>query len=128
MKARVIATLSVLALAAALAPQPAPAADAGVSYDLATIQTDDLSPGEYDGRMRIRISPDGIVQGTFLTTDGQLSNVTGGLHGTKVWLQIGDRTPIERTFSGTLVDGNLTASAMGRGLHRWTLRGRPTAH
>ena len=128
MKARALATLSALALAAALVPLPAPAAGAGVSYDLATQQTDDLSPGEYDGRMRIRISPDGIVQGTYLATDGQLSNVTGGLHGTKIWLQIGDRTPIERTFSGTLVDGKLLATAMGRGLHSWTLQGSPTTH
>ncbi len=128
MKARALAMLSALALAAALAPLPAPAADAGMSYDLATRQTDDLSPGEYDGRMRIRVSPDGIVQGTFMTTEGQLSNVTGGLHGTKIWLQIGDRTPFERTFSGTLVDGKLTATAMGRGLHSWTLQGSPAGH
>jgi hypothetical protein len=127
MKTRAFAALSVLALTAALAPLPTIAAGAdAVSYDLATRQFDPLSAGEYDGRLRIRISSDGIVNGTFLTTEGALSNVTGGLNGTKIWLQLGDRTPIERTFQGTFVDGKLSATAQGRGLHSWTLEGTPT--
>jgi hypothetical protein len=129
MMTRAIAALSVLAATAALAPLPANAADNFVTnYDLATRQFDPLSPGEYDGRLRIRITSDGIVGGTFLTTEGQLSNVTGGLNGTKIWLPLGDRTPIGRTFQGTFVDGKLSATAQGRGLHSWTLEGNPTRH
>jgi hypothetical protein len=129
MKTSAIAALSVLALTAAFAPLPTVAAGGDVaSYDLATRQFDPLSAGEYDGRLRIRITSDGIVGGTFMTTEGALSNVTGGLNGTKIWLQLGDHTPLERTFQGTLVDGKLTATAMGRGLHSWTLEGTPTNH
>jgi hypothetical protein len=129
MNARAIAALSVLALlTAAFAPLPTLADNNVVSYDLATRQFDPMSAGEYDGRLRMNITPDGIVNGTFLTDDGELSNVTGGLHGKKIWLQIGDHTAIERTFTGTFVDSKLTATAMGRGLHSWTLEGTPTTH
>jgi hypothetical protein len=129
MKTRAIAALSVLALTAAFAPLPTIAAGGDVaSYDLATRQFDPLSAGEYDGRLRIRITANGIVGGTFMTTEGTLSSVSGGLNGTKIWLQLGERTPIERTFQGTFVDGKLTATAMGHGLHSWTLEGTPTNH
>jgi len=128
MKTRAIAALSVLALTAAFAPLPTIAAGGNVvSYDLTTRQYDPLRAGEYDGRLRIRITPDGIVGGTFMTTEGTLSSVIGGLTGTKIWLQLGESTPLERTFQGTLVDGKLTATAMGRGLHSWTLEGTPTS-
>jgi hypothetical protein len=129
MKLRAIAALSVLALAAAFAPLPSVAAAGdAVSYDLSTRQFDPLSAGEYDGRLRLRVSADGIVNGTFMTTEGALSNVTGGLNGAKIWLQLGDRTPLERTFQGTFIDGKLSATAQGHGLHSWTLEGTPAGH
>jgi hypothetical protein len=129
MKTRAIAALAVLALTAAFAPLPTLAADGNaVSYNLATRQFDPMTAGEYDGRLRLRITPDGIVSGTFLTSEGKLTGVSGGLSGTKIWLQLGDRGPIGRIFEGTLVDGKLTASASGHGLHSWTLEGTPSSH
>jgi hypothetical protein len=128
-KARVIASLSVLALTAALAPLTGLAATGTTqSYDLTTRQYDISSAGEYDGRMRIRVAPDGIVGGTFTDTEGQISQVVGGLDGTKIWLQIGDHPAARKlTFNGAFVDGKLKATAP-RGLHLWTLEGTPAKH
>jgi hypothetical protein len=128
MNARVFAALSVLALTAAFVPLPTLADSNAVSYDLATRQFDPMSACEYDGRLRIRIAPDGIVNGTFMTSDGQLSSVTGGLQGTKIWLQTGTGGPLGRIFNGTLINGKLTATASGHGLHSWTLEGAPARH
>ena len=129
MKARTIATLAVLALTAAFAPLPAPAAGTTVSYDLNVRTYDEIAAGEYDGRMRLRISPDGIVQGSFMNTQGQVSDVTGGLDGTKIWLQIGNSSRIGRSYySGTLVDGQIKAAAPQTSLHRWILEAKPAAH
>jgi hypothetical protein len=129
MKTRAIAALAALTLTAAFAPLPTIAAGGDAArYDLATRQFDPQSAGEYDGRLRIHISSDGIVGGTFMTTDGGLSNVVGGLDGTKIWLQLSDRGPFGRNFQGTFVDGKLTATAQGHGLHTWTLEGTPSKH
>jgi hypothetical protein len=130
MKARSIATLTALALAAAIAPLPTLAANGSAAYyDLATRQYDEMRAGEYDSRMRLQIAPDGIVNGTSMNSDGQILNVIGGLTGTKIWLQIGDRGAYrQRTFQGTFIDGKLMATAQGHGLHTWTLEGSPTKH
>ena len=131
MKARAIATPAVLALTAAFAPLTAlSAAGTTVSYDLNVRTYDELSAGEYDGRMRLRISPDGIVQGSFMNTQGQVSDVTGGLDGTKIWLQIGNSSRIgHNSYSVTLVDGQIKAVAPTTGLHhQWVLEAKPTAH
>lgn len=127
MKARAIATLSVLALAAAIAPLPGlPAGGNVVSYDLKTREVDSMSAGEFDGRLRMNISPDGIVGGTFMNTEGRTALVTGGLDGTKIWLDLGASSAVgHRTYNGTLVDGKLEATAPGRSLHTWTLEGTP---
>jgi hypothetical protein len=129
MKGRVLATLSVLALTAALAPLTGlPATGTTQNYDLTTRQYDIISAGEYDGRMRLRISPDGIVGGMFMDTEGHISQVVGGLDGTKIWLQIGDHLPSRQlTFNGAFVNGKLKATAP-RGLHLWTLEGAPAKH
>ncbi len=130
MKARSIATLALLALTAAFVPLaglPAPAP--AMRYDLNTREFDPNSAGEYDGRLRLSISADGIVWGSFMTTEGRLSQVTGGIKGEKIWLVIGNGNRLENhSFNGTFVDGRLLATAPGNGLHQWTLEGKPAAH
>jgi hypothetical protein len=130
MKARALATLSVLALAAALAPLPALSASGDVAtYDLNTREIDQLSAGEFDGRLQLRVSPDGIVGGTFRNSEGQTSLITGGLDGTKIWLSLGNSSAIgHRTYNGTLIDGKLEATAPGHRFHDWTLEGTPFKH
>jgi len=130
MKTRALATLSVLVLTAAFAPLAAlPASGPAMTYDLSTRQTDPMRGGEYDGRLRLQISSDGIVSGTFLNTEGQSSDVVGGLKGTQIWLQIGPAGMVDhRYFTGTFVNGKLTGYAQARGLDTWTLEGKPNPH
>jgi hypothetical protein len=125
---RVQAALTAITLAATLTPAIA-LADTAVpgSYDLATRQTDIYAAGEYDGRLRIRVSADGIVAGTFMDTEGNISSVAGGLDGTKIWIDLRAGSPgTLRVFNGTFADGKLVATA-SRGLHRWQLEGTPVA-
>jgi hypothetical protein len=128
MKLRSMATLSVLALAAAIAPIPTLAADAGtVSYNLTTRQYDPIEAGEYDGTLRIRVTADGIVSGTYMNSEARVSTVTGGLSGKNIWLQLNGR-PFGLTYNGTFVDGKLSASTFGHGLQVWNLEGTPAKH
>ena len=59
-------------------------------YTFPTKLTDRYHAGEYDGLLRLRISPDGIVQGTYQPSDGGIESVTGGLDGKQIWLDIGN--------------------------------------
>jgi hypothetical protein len=129
MMGRALAMLPALMLAAALAPATVRAESAPATYDLNTRQTDVMSAGEYDGRLKIRISADGIISGTFWDTEGRVSGVNGGLDGTKLWIDLGNASPTsQHLFTGTLVDGKLLASAQhDRGLHTWTLEGAPAS-
>jgi hypothetical protein len=130
MKTRVIATLSALALAAALAPLTAlPATGPTASYNLTTREYDADSAGEFDGRMHLNISSDGIVYGTYMNTEGQTAVISGGVEGTKIWIQIGHGGLIGHNyFDGSLVNGVLEAKARGTGFHLWTLEGKPAKH
>ncbi|HEX3464124.1 MAG TPA: hypothetical protein VHS78_08775 [Candidatus Elarobacter sp.] len=59
------------------------------SYTFPTTLTDRYHAGEYDGLLRLHISPGGIVQGTYQPSDGGIRSVTGGLDGKNIWLDIG---------------------------------------
>jgi hypothetical protein len=124
MKTRALATLSVLALIAAFAQPALPASGPATSYILNTREWDAMSAGEYDGRLRLSIASDGIVTGNFTTSEGQVAGVSGGLSGTKIWLQIGNGVR-GRIFTGTFVDGKLEATRSGNGLHVWNFEGKP---
>jgi len=60
-------------------------------YTIPTKLTDRYHAGEYDGLLRLSISPGGIVQGTYQPSDGGIVSVTGGLDGKQqIWLDIGN--------------------------------------
>jgi len=119
------AFLTALALTAAAGSGAAGAAGQTAAYLLNTRQFDPASGGEYDGRLRLRITPDGIVSGTFMTTEGRITTVTGSLTGMQIRLDLDADSPgLRRYFSGTFVDGKRDASAR-HGLGRWVLEGRP---
>jgi hypothetical protein len=59
-----------------------------------------------------------------MTTEGQLASVSGGLTGTKIWLQIGNGAR-GHIFTGTFVDGKLETTGSGAGLHVWNFEGKP---
>jgi hypothetical protein len=131
MMGRTLAMLAAVVLAAGLAPTSVRAESASpAAYDLATRQTDVMSAGEYDGRLKIRIFADGIVTGTFWDTEGRFSPVSGGLDGIRIWLDLGLASPTgERLFTGTFENGKLVAGAQHRsGLRSWTLEGSPASH
>jgi hypothetical protein len=120
------ATLAVIALAAAIAPLPALAAPANTqSYFLKTREYDTSTAGEYDGNLRLRVTPAGLVSGSYITSEGHISHVVGGLAGTKIWLDLGASGPsLRRFFQGTFADGALDAS-VSRGPDIWKLEGTP---
>jgi hypothetical protein len=124
MKTRALATLSILALIAAFAQPALPASGPAASYILNTREWDASSAGEYDGRLRLSISTDGIVSGNFMTTEGQVAGVSGGLSGTKIWLQVGNGVR-GQIFTGTFADGKLETTRSGNGLHVWNFEGKP---
>jgi hypothetical protein len=78
-------------------------------YDLQTRITDQHHAGEYDGRLALTIYPNGIVQGTYFPSDGGVRNVTGGLTGTNIWLDIGSLGQLH--LSGTFKNGVLETIA-----------------
>jgi hypothetical protein len=127
--ARAFTMFAALTLAAALAPAAVRAEPAqAVTYDLQTRQTDTWEGGEWDGRLRIQVSPGGIVSGTFMNSNSQISNVVGGLDGSKLWIDLGSAAPTsQRLFWGTFSEGKLVVSA-GRGLHAWTVEGTSAVH
>ena len=68
------------------------------------------------GRMRLRIFPDGNIQGTYLPEDGNPLSVTGGL-GTdgSVWLLFGQVTIMGRWHqSGAIVGSSFGPAAFDR--------------
>ena len=129
MMGRAHSILTTLAMAAILVPATVQSVMAApAAYDFMTKQTDVMSAGEYDGRLKIRIGDDGIVTGTFWDTEGHFSGVSGGLDGTKLWIDLGSASPTGRhLFTGTLIDGKLVATAP-HGLHTWTLENIAASH
>lgn len=89
-------------------------------YTIPTKLTDRYHAGEYDGLLRLRISPDGIVQGTYQPSDGGIVGVTGGLDGKQIWLDIGSGIRALHV-TGTFRNGVLetTASIPGPDLYEF---------
>jgi hypothetical protein len=87
-------------------------------YDLQTRIIDQHHAGEYDGRLALTIYPNGIVQGTYLPSDGGVRNVTGGLTGTNIWLDIGSMGQLH--VSGTFKNGVLETIAAIPGPNTYT--------
>jgi hypothetical protein len=116
-------------LTTALLPASAFAAGApAVHYDLATRQTDTDAGGEYDGRLRITVSSTGIISGSYIDTEGDISTVAGGLDGTKIWLDMHAASAgTSGIFNGTFSNGKLRATH-AHGLHTLTLEGSSAGH
>jgi hypothetical protein len=126
---RLQAIIGTAFLSAALVPVTAFAGTATTgSFDLATRQTDSDAGGEYDGRLRIKISDDGIVAGTFMDTEGMISTVAGGIDDTKIWIDLRAASPgTSGIYNGTFSAGKLVATRF-HGTHTLTLEGSPAAH
>lgn len=68
---------------------------------------------EFDGRMRLLVTPDGIISGTYEAEDGERSRVTGGVDAAnKLWLEITGLRGYH--WVGTLNNGTIDATALRR--------------
>jgi hypothetical protein len=115
-------TFRVLASAAALLSFASPAGAVGRSQDstvtlnAALVEINPPGAGALEGALVLRISPDGIVEGTYRPVDsGSLRNVTGGLTGNQIWLDIGDSRVIH--IEGTYENGKIVGYTYFDGPH-----------
>jgi len=73
------------------------------SFRTALTNADGRRAGAYEGVLTIEIASSGTVQGIYREEDtGRIIDVTGGLTGTRLWLDLGNRH-----VDGTLVDGKI---------------------
>jgi hypothetical protein len=83
-------------------------------FDTTMTASDRVSAGAFEGTLFLNISKDGIVQGSYRQADSSgLRDVTGGLDGDKIWLQIGERGGMHIT--GTYIDGIVVGYTYHRG-------------
>jgi hypothetical protein len=114
---------SALALIGALAlPVRAPAATSSATseparFAMQTSYYDTRTPGAFLGRMTLNVYPSGIVNGYYFPDGGLVRNVTGGLDGDKIWLNIGGVDSLR--LNGTLKDGVLKTTAFIPGPDTW---------
>ncbi|MBV9646850.1 MAG: hypothetical protein JO043_05245 [Candidatus Eremiobacteraeota bacterium] len=113
---------SMVGTATLLAPVAAPAAVSNASsqparFHMETRLYNDRHPYEIDGRMNLSVYPNGVVNGFYIPTDGGIRDVTGGLTGDKIWLDIGGAQPLHLT--GTLKNGALSTTAFIPGPDTW---------
>jgi hypothetical protein len=93
-------------LSGAMLPLGASAMQSSQQYTFDTAIRNDQQAGEIDGRLTLRVSPDGIVQGEYRNYDvGGLKPVAGGLNGDRIWFTIGLENQVR--VVGTLRDGVL---------------------
>lgn len=132
MKARALATLSLLTLLIVLAPLAVQAASSrAVSYDFMVRETGSMKAGEYHSRMRMTVEPNGILSGWLVNTEGTISSVTGGVDGTKIWIQLGNAGIVGgHYYQGTFIDGKIEATAPTTSgtLNTWSLEATPRTH
>jgi hypothetical protein len=107
--ARTIAAIVAAAvLCLPVAAQATPAANGTRTLVLESRITQLLHAGEIDGRIRITITADGTIQGSYRDEEtGHLSDVIGGVDdGNKVWLEVGEfgRYHFTGTLTGTTID------------------------
>ena len=75
---------------------------------LQTTLAPDYGVGVYEGTLNLNISPDGIVTGTYRPNDEEYRQVTGGLTGDQIWLDIGFFGHLH--IAGKLDNGKIVAT------------------
>ena len=70
--------------------------------------TPQIGIGGFDGTLKLAISPDGIVNGLYTPDGGVPHQVTGGVEGDRIWLDIGleARLHIVGTLSSDRIVGS----------------------
>ncbi|HLJ83630.1 MAG TPA: hypothetical protein VKT51_05600 [Candidatus Eremiobacteraceae bacterium] len=102
-----------LACAAVLAMAVTPALAASPTTYSTTITQVQPGPtaGEYDGKLQLSISPDGIISGYYIPEyDGSFVPVTGGEQNGSYWLDIAGSTDLH-IYGRVDTDGSLVGTA-----------------
>ncbi len=79
-----------------------------LTFDTSFVTADHPTPGAYVGILKIRIDRDGTVSGIYRSADrGSFVDVTGGLEGDRIHLDIGDVRSIHivGTYDKDEIDG-----------------------
>ena len=105
--------LTALLVAAPLLALPATAAvtTSTVPRTFDTAFVPQTSAGDLPGVLRIAISHDGIVSGYYRPIDGDFTDVTGGVVGERIWLDLGRDGA--RHLVGTYDGTTIRAGALG---------------
>jgi hypothetical protein len=82
------------------------------TYTTALTQVQPVSaPGEFDGRLKLTVSADGIVNGFYFPADeGTIVAVVGGEQNGKYWMDIGGNTRLH-IYAQAGKDGSLIGTA-----------------
>lgn len=99
---------------------------APLHYQMQSHLVERYGAGEYQGRLSLTVYPSGIVQGLYRPDDGGFRTVTGGIDGTKIWLDIGLTRPLHLT--GTFSDGKLDMIASIPSPDTYTFKAAPISH
>jgi hypothetical protein len=121
-------TLGSFALASGGAPASAatnlPPLPARVTYSTA-LEPVYFGSGEYAGTLNLNIGKDGVLSGYFRYDDvGTLRQVTGGLEGDHVWLDLGPDGP---HIIGTFTDGKIVGYTTYEGHQPYRFTATPEA-
>jgi hypothetical protein len=80
---------------------------------LSTKMVHRLRAGEYDGRLRLSVTPNGIISGSYQDGSGGLpSSVVGGVTAGKLWIDIAG-THFVGTMNGATIDAWSSGVAAG---------------
>jgi hypothetical protein len=85
----------------------APVAPVGKLLEFRAIFTPQYGVGEIDGTLRIKVTPSGIVSGSYVDSNGRFSSVGGGMRGKEIWLDIGPggNLHVEGTYAKNAIHG-----------------------
>jgi hypothetical protein len=115
--ARAMLAATMVASALTLLPMATVAAEQQQKYQLDTRLYNDNRAGEVDGVMTITVYTSGIVKGLYRPTGGVVRDVSGGVKGNAIWLDVAQlgAGPGNANgglhITGTFKDGVLEATA-----------------
>jgi hypothetical protein len=114
-----------------VASQAATTTSAGPQhYVFQTRTTESYHGGEYDGTLNLTVYPSGIASGWFRFNDaGDVRNVSGGVSGTQIWLDIGGTlhtVHIEGTLKNGVIDA--TENIPGPNVYTFHATVEPNSH
>jgi len=86
--------------------------DGPIVFDTSFVTAITKTAGAYVGEMRLSIARDGTVTGVYRPIDGSFTDVTGGVDGTSIHLDIqgAGRVHITGSYRGGVIDGSSWSS------------------